>query len=253
MNKEYIQTGETFIISTDKGLKKRKRLNNTTEILETENNIEEMEIIQDKIKNRLFFDYKSILDFFTKNNIFKISGICLTIGVLMLLGIIMSNNPILLALFIPAVILTGISPAIITAILSTVKSEKLNDTIHKKADKIIDKELEKEKQKLEQLNKDAIELAKNDLGILGETIKINRTELIENLKLKLELIKFYELNKEKYTKYYINNNLYEKLTNEGYSKNSILIIEELIKNDFQEKTNQKILKLNKKQNLIKKK
>lgn len=246
MNKEYIQTGEIFIISTDKGLKKRKRFNNTTEILETENNIEEMEIIQDKIKNKLFFDYKSILNFFTKKNILKISAIALVIGLLLLCGMIMSNNSILLALSIPTIILTGISPAIINEILAITKSEKLNNLIHDKADKIIDKELEKEKQKLEQLNKDGIELAKNDLGILGETIEINRTELIENLKSKLQLIKCYELNKEKYTKYYIKNKLYEKLINEGYSKNSILIIEELIKNDFQEKIKEKTLKLEKK-------
>jgi len=246
MNKEYIQAGDMYVVSTDKGLKKKERLNNTTEILETENNIEEMEDIKNDIENKEYFNFKTIVDSIIGRNLLKTFLIGVPILSLMSLGMIMSNNPILLLLVIPTLIFGSFSPTLIAAKISTSKANKLNNVMHEKANEHLEKELEIEKQKLNNLNKESVVLAKNDLGILDETVKIDRTKLIEDLKLKLELIGTYELNKKKYIKYYENNILYEKLSNEGYSKTSISLIEELIKNDMIEKTNEKVLKLEKK-------
>ena len=83
---------------------------------------------------------------------------------------------------------------------------------------------------------------KNDLGILNETIKITETQLIKNLKVGLNLIGDYELNKREFTKYYENNNLCPKLYSKGYTKESVILIESLIKNDTEEKVKVKTLK-----------
>ena len=246
MNKEYIQVGEMYVVNTDNGLKKKERLNNTTEILETENNIEEMKNIKKDIENKEFFNFKTIFDSFISKDFAKTGLIIAPICILISIGMVMSNSLILSLLLAPTAISCGFSILIIASKISTSKANKFDNIMHEKANDYLEKELEKEKQKLNELNKESVVLPKYDLGILDETVKIDRTKLIEDLKLKLELIGTYELNKKKYIKYYENNSLYEKLSNEGYSKNEILLIEELIKNDMVEKTNEKILKLEKK-------
>lgn len=239
MNKEYTQMGDMVVISTDEGLKKKEILSNMTEILETENNIEEMRLIQDKIENRELFNYKNILE----RLIIKIGNKACAIGypVALIFNIIaaMTGNWYLVAILLPTML---IGPSIVTPIIASIKASKTYNLIHVKANEIVEKVLKDEKKKLEQLNKEAVIIQKNDLGMLNETIKITKTKSIKNLKFRLNLIGDYELNKKKFTNYYENNKLCSKLYSKGYTKDSILVIEEFVKNDTEQKCKVKTLK-----------
>lgn len=239
MNKEYIQTGDMFVISTDKGLKKKERLNNTTEILESENNIEKMESIQDKIENKELFNYKQILESLTYKIVKEAYAIYSPIALSAVIVALITGQESIAAILFPTIF---VCPSVIGFIVATTKASKSYNLMHVKANEFVETELENEKQKLEQLNKESFVLPKNDLGILNETIKITETKSIKNLKIRLNLIGDYELNKRKFTRYYENNNLCPKLCSKGYNKDSILVIEELIKNDIEEKVKVKTLK-----------
>lgn len=247
MNKEYIQTTDQIIVSTDIGLQKRERLNNTKEILETENNIEEIENIQNNIQEANFFNYKSILDFFTNKYIKKIITISLPIILIIVFGTILSTNPYISLLTVPTIIIGGVIPTTLSSFFAMYKAKKTTNLIHEKANEMVTENLEKEKQKLEQLNKESTILEKKDFGFIDKSIKINKSELIKDLKRKLELIKDYELNKKRYIKLIKKNSLITNLKNNGYSGKDITFLYSLIKNDCDEKASYSIktLKLKK--------
>ena len=125
------------------------------------------------------------------------------------------------------------------------KAHKFTNLIHEKANEMVTDKLEKEKQKLEQLNKESTILEKNDFGFIDKSIKINKSELIKDLKRKLELIKDYELNKKRYIKLIKKDSLITNLKNNGYSGKDITFLYSLIKNDCDEKTGEKTFKLKK--------
>ena len=250
MNKEYIQSGNEFIIGTDKGLKKVERVNNMTEILETENNIEEIENIEKQIKDGKFFSYKHILNFVTNKFLKKLFGITspIIIIITIITAIIISNISIAIA-FIP-ILFSGVCiVSLLGSIISIFKSEKLNDKIEKNANELLKDELQQQNEKLNQLNKESKILADYDLGIMDKTVKIERSKLIDDLKRKLDLIQDYQLNQRKYLKLKKECKLFKELKNKGYSYNDIEFITELALNDLNEENTMqktKTLKLEKK-------
>lgn len=247
MNKEYIQAGNNFIVSTDKGLKKTQRLDNMTQILETENNIEEIENLKKLNDNDELYDISKILNRIQKKflKIFSIIAISIT-SIVGVTTLILSN--IDLAILFSLVSLSSfILVANIVSTINLPKHYKLIKNITDSADELLDSELEKQKQKDKILHVDSKVLADNDLGILGETIKIENTKLIDNLKRKLELIKDYQLmqkNLMKFSDDYLLLSL--KLKDMGYSENDINFIYSLMKQDVEQKEKAKTLKLEKK-------
>lgn len=247
MNKEYIQAGNNFIVSTDKGLKKTQRLDNMTQILETENNIEEIENLKKLNDNDELYDISKILNRIQKKflKIFSIIAISITsiVGVTTLI----LRNIDLAILFSLVSLSSFILVANIVSTINLPKHYKLIKNITDSADELLDIELEKQKQKDKILHIDSKVLADNDLGILGETIKIENTKLIDNLKRKLELIKDYQLmqkNLMKFSDDYLLLSL--KLKDMGYSENDINFIYSLMKQDVEQKEKAKTLKLEKK-------
>ncbi len=233
MNKEYMRTSDMVIISTDEGLKKKQINNNITEILETENNIEEMELIQERVRNKELFDYKDVLDFCLGEICKKSFLIYAPISLVIVIVSLITNHGFLAAVLTPTIF---VAPCLIAPIVAIFKAPKSHDLMHEKATEILDKTIESEKEKLTQLNQKTIMPATKVLETADEPIKINKTELIKNLKTELELIRNFVLNNKKYINYYENNNLYVKLSSKGFSKKSISIIEELIKNEMSETT-----------------
>ena len=127
------------------------------------------------------------------------------------------------------------------------KNIKIIKHIEKSADALLNYELEYQKQIEKILHMESKTLPKYDLGILGETIKINRTKQMEDLKRKLQLIATYELMKKdliKFSNDYLV--LLTALKNAGYSENDINFIYILIKQDIEENEKAKTLKLEKK-------
>lgn len=247
MNKEYIQSGETFIVSTDKGLKKVKRLDNMIEILETENNIEEIENLKKKNDNEEIFNYKNILSSALKRFFKKFFSITLPIIAITTIVISIVNNVYVALVTLPLLLSGDALLLLLSSPFHMYKTDKIINKMSKRVNDLLDDELEKENQKIKELKKGSKILPSNDLGILGETIKINRTELIEKLKNKLEIISAYQLMKKdlmKFSKDYLL--LSKKLEDMGYSESDVNFIYELMKQDIKEKEKAKTLKLEKK-------
>lgn len=246
MNKEYIQAGNNFIISTDSGLKKVKRVDNMTQILETENNIEKIENLKSKNDKEKLFNLQDICAYIEKNFFKKFFSLAIPIIAVITITLLLSNSAIAILTFL----MLSLGTAVLTLLAEEIilqKSYKISENMCENADKLLDSELGKQKQKLKILNIESKVLADNDLGIQDDKIKIERTKLIEDLKEKLELISNYQLMK----KYLINFSndyslLSSKLTSKGYSKNDINFIYMLMKQDIEENEKQKTLKLGKK-------
>lgn len=246
MNKEYIQSGENFIISTDSGLKKVERINNMTKILETENNIEEIEYLKRKSNEKVLFNFQKIRDYVDGK--FFIKFFCVAFPLVAISTIataIISNIDMAVAVLLMSLGATGITLISSTPIQMNA-CHKINKNIYENADTLLNDELEKQKQKMEELEKESKVLAKNDLGILGYTIQIKRTKLIEDLKRKLELIEFYQLKKKDLMKYSKDGFAAIHLRNLGYSESDAEFILMLMKQDIEEKEKAKTLKLEKK-------
>ncbi len=247
MNKEYIQAGESFIVSTDSGLKKVQRLDNMTEILETENNIEEIENMKKKNDEQELFDFDNILAYLDGKFLKKFVSIAIPITIITGVTTFILSNVSLAILFSLMVLAGSTFAASFVSTLNLHKHNKIMGKISNSANKLLDAELEKQKQKDKILHIESKVLPRNDLGILDETIKINRTKQMEDLKRKLQLIASYELIKNDLIKFsddYLL--LVTALENAGYSENDIKFIYELMKQDIEENEKSKTLKLEKK-------
>ena len=247
MNKEYIQSGYNFIISTDSGLKKVERLNNMTEILETENNIEEIENLKRKSDKKELFNFQKIRDYVEDKAFKKIFSIAIPlITISAIVTAIISNIDWAITVILLSLAASG-TISILSIPIQMNKCHKINKNMYESANVLLDKELKMQKKNEKILHIESKVLAKNDLGILGETIKINRTKLIEDLKRKLKLIETYQLMKKELMKFsddYLLLSL--KLESMGYSESDIKFIYELMKQDIEENEKAKTLKLEKK-------
>ena len=246
MNKEYIQAGYNYIISTDSGLKKVERVHNMTEILETENNIEEIEYLKRRSDNKEIFNFQKIRDYVDGKAFKKIFSIAFPlITISAIVTAIISNIDMAVTVLLLSLSATGITSILSTPIQMHV-CHKINKNIYESADVLLDNELENQKEKIKKLEEESKVLAKNDVGILGETIKIKRTKLIEDLKRKLQLIEFYQIKKKHLMKYSKDGFVSIHLRNLGYSESDADFILMLMKQDIEEKEKAKILKLEKK-------
>lgn len=239
MNKSYILSGDTFLVSTNKGIKKADKIDNIEEILITENNIEEIEELK-KNNNECISNFYNVFNFLmskTYKNILKIS-ITLTI-LITLIATLSINISILLPSLLACLCITGCS--LLTAIpIVSKKSNKLLNKIKKQKNKKLDEDFNKQSENLITLTKESKELTKetND-----HIIFIEKSEMIKNLRRQLKLIETYQLNKRKFVKYY--KELF-KLKDLGYSEKDIQFIQFLIEEDLQyENKNNKTLKLTK--------
>ena len=247
MNKEYIQVGDSFVVSTDQGLKKAKRLDNMTEILETENNIEEIENLKEKNNNAELYDIEIVCKISDRKFLKAISIAAFIITSIVGLSTIILSNINLAILFSLVSISSFILAANIASTLNLPKNIKRVENMEEQAHILLDKELENQKEKMIELKKESKVLPSNDLGILDETKKIEKSKLIENLKRKLEIIKDYQFIKKDIIKF-SNDPLLLSLILEdmGYSESDISFISELINQDTEENEKAKSLKLAKK-------
>ena len=245
MNNEYIYTKDYIIVETDNGLEKRKNTSNISKILEVENNIEEIQKLKSRNNNDEILNYKNILDYNTKQFFKKFFGI--TLPLILFIAIITSIvSNINIALLILPMLLCGDGILVLLCTPFNIhKSHKDINNISKCTDKLLSEQLQKQKEKLKKLSNESKEVSQNNLDISNETKKINRTELIDNLKRKLELIKDYQLNKKKYIEYSKDHFISIKLKDKGYSESDINFIQTLIKEDLKlEKENKKQKTLN---------
>lgn len=247
MNKEYIQVGDSFVVSTDQGLKKAKRLDNMTEILEIENNIEEIENLKKQNEKQELYNFKSITKYADRKFFRNFYTIAIPISIMVGISTAILAN-INLAILTSLMALGGsIFVANTVSTFSLYKNITRIETMEEQADILLESELENQKQKEKTLHIDAKVLEKNDLGILNETKKIEKSKFIENLKRKLEIIKDYQFIKKDIIKF-SNDPLLLSLILEdmGYSESDISFISELIKQDIEENEKAKTLKLAKK-------
>lgn len=235
MNKEFTYSNNEVIIETGTGFKITEAVDNIKEILTTQNNIEEIENIKkdNDINSKRFHNLEFSNSVFLKS--FKKFGIITTpIAILIYILItVITNIPVGL-MSIP-LIFSGIG--IIGIALDKIidPHEKISKKIVEKSNGVLSEELKKQNQKLNQLKKDSKVLTKTDSNMNYEIITIERTDLIEDLRRKLKLIEDYQLNKDKYIKYYKRYLLSTYLKNKNYSTSDILFIQMLVEEDLKEK------------------
>lgn len=247
MNKEYIQVGEIFIVSTDKGLKKVERVDNMTKILETENNIEEIENLKNEVKeNKEFILLKKVYPYLKDKVVKKFYYVLISVAIsTLILTSIISNIYTAILAFVALLVPATIGEYLMFTI-NEHKAKKFYKDIYKSSDELLSNELENQNEKMKNLRKESKVLAKNDLGILGDTITINRTKLIDDLKRKLELIEDYQLMKKDLIEYSKDHFASIKLRNMGYSESDVNFIYTLMEQDIKQEEKQKTLKLEKK-------
>lgn len=246
MNKEMIESENFVTVLNDNCLNKRERTNNIIEILKTENNIEELEEIN---KQKNYLNFVEVFDNILTQYINKLMS--LTLPISLIIAVIISVLQILpfLAAILGIPVLSSMFTLFISAQLSTKKTNRIFNDIKLKQEKLLNNELDKQKQNLKELNEKAISDKSYDVDIIGKVQKIEKTELIDNLKRKLELIKDYELKKKEYIEYSKDYFISPKLRDNGYSESDINFMQMLMKEDLKlEKENktQKTLKLEKK-------
>lgn len=245
MNNEYVYTKDYIIVGTDNGLEKRKNTSNILDILEVENNIEEIVELKVDVSDEHAKERSNLIEkIYVKNHLLSSGSITVIITILMS---IIYNIPTAMVL-LPTVFLSASVVYCLCSPLLIKKASKLQNSIKAKQQEILENELENETQKLKQLNKESKVVIEKDLTKMNNIFEIERTELIDDLKRKLELIKDYQLNKEEYIEYSKDHFISIKLRNKGYSENDINFIQTLIKEDLKlEKDNkkQKTLKLKK--------
>lgn len=239
MNKEYEIKDDKLVIINDKGVQTERNItNNFKEILLTENNIEEIENFNN------YTNFNEIFNNISKQNLKNLVLITLPISVIIsiILSCIQSIPIYATILQIPTVV--SAITFFISDRLSMKEAKDLFKKIKTKQESVIDDELTIQKEKLNELNKNLV-VQKSNNKIEKE--KINKSELINNLKRKLKLIEEYEFKKEEFIEYSKNHFISIKLKNEGYSDSDINFIQMLIKEDLKlEKQNEeKTLKLKK--------
>lgn len=235
MNKEFTYSNNEIIISTETGLKKTEVVDNIEEILTTQNNIEEMENIKEDIKKEEFFSYRHISDCITLKVFKKLFKITIPIAILITILIAVITDPYMALACSPLIISGLVLLTIMTMPAINLLETKIEKKILHKSDKILNEELEKEYKKLEQLNKVSKITNNQNPDIENKIVKINRTDLLKDLRRKLELIEDYQLNKNIYIKYYEKGLLSTYLINKNYSASDILFIQMLVEEDLKEK------------------
>lgn len=216
-----IENSKANILTDNKGRIKKDATNNIEEILITENNIEQIECdIQGHLSNITF--YKNKITFLKANTL--VSLLCIATGVFSLsIGLAW---PALIQ-FILAGAWIGFS---IKDIIENKKLIKASEHIINE----LENNLQTEKDKLNELRKDKT----NDL-IDQKRKKINKSEVLCNLKRKLDIIYYYEINKSKLINAYKNGTLlYYGLKNlDTYftTYDEQIFLEELILNDLNKK------------------
>lgn len=239
MNKEMIESENFVTVCTNKGLQKRERTNNIMEILKTENNIEEIENLECSFYKKNIQDY--IITKYLKN-ITKV-GLSITM-IIALIGL--GVNPLLSVYMLFAGLLLIFSGQMVGIFVGVKKADKIKNKVTGKEINLMDKTINAEREKLNKLKETATINKTYDIGIIGKVQKIERTELIDDLKRKFQLITEYQLNSEKYIEYSKDYFISPKLIDMGYSESDVNFIQMLIEQDIKlEDEKQKTLNLKK--------
>ena len=244
MNKEYIYNQDYVVVNTDKGLEKREKINNIVKILETENNIEEIETKKEFEDN---YSYKEIKENISIKNSKKFISFSLPISIIITIILVLFNIfPLSVLGILGLPLLTTITTQLISEILTSNQTEKMYNKIKIKRDEILHEELINQKEKLKELNNTTILDNSYDIGKIGKIKKCERSKLIDDLKMKLELITDYQLMKDDLIEFSKDHFTSIKLKDMGYSENEVDFIQMLMEQDIKEEKNQKTLKLTKK-------
>lgn len=231
MHKEYEIIGNKVIINNGLDYKEeRKTVDNIEEILITENNIEEIENLVNKEKKKIKTSKKKIKEKTT---------LPLIVSSLHFINLILYSIQKKLLLAIGQILCSFIW---LYNSLFTIIPEKKLIKESKKVISILEEEKNKEKEKLKELEKNQ---DNNFMSIAPITKTISTSEQIRDLKNKLHIIRYYESNKRKLIKYYKKGILQNTF---GYWDDEIKFIEELIKNDLNNKNEEKIKQKIKKEN-----
>lgn len=215
MNKEFeIINNKVNIFTDDKGIIEKNSTNNIEKILITENNIEEIENDIKRILKKISLSDNKVLSYWD-----SILGAVLCFG----FGIL-SN--VIGIWWISTILILG-SVGYLGFAINEIKAYANTKKTNKRILKELADNLEIQKNKLNELNKDK----SNDL-INQEKKSINTSEEIDILKRKLNIIRYYQINKSTLIKAYKKGNL-NKITN-GYlfNEHDTYLLEELIKNDL---------------------
>lgn len=229
MNKELIYTKDYVVVNTDNGLIKRDNNDDIEKILKVENNIEEINNYSNKLTNT-----QDIVDFSMNRNFAK--DLKIVVPISFVLGIILGS----LNIFPFFASVVGIPVFSSLATMFAVELKALKDchkhikTINLKQNQTINNELENQKEKLKDLNERKVINENIDTNNLDVVKKIEKTDVIDNLKRKLKLIVYYEIIKEKNL---VNNNIDNILKNLecfDLTNEDIVFLQELIDNDLKE-------------------
>lgn len=230
MNKKIEYLNDNINVIDENGNKiKRDLVDNIENILIVENNIEEIKHEEEKLA---FEQYTTELN----NKI--INTITVTVFLLTLLTLIST-----MIINFPGTIITGIATIFMgSSTLTSLIVKKINTNYSKNIkvqQAILNEKLQEETKKLENLKKNS----KTIQPVAEPTTKeISTSELISNLRNKLQIIKDYQYNKKRFTNYFYLGKIEEELMKKGYSSNDIELIKELINNDIKEKSIKKVQK-----------
>lgn len=230
MNKEYIRSENSIIVTTDKGLEERENLDNISKILKTENNIEEIENLKVQIKNTKLFDC-------IPPRLSKVLIAVLTPALIITILAIMIGN--ITSLMVLPILFSSIG---VGTLLTNKKLKKIDKIATKKSENLLNDELQYQNKRLKTLNKESKISEYNNSEAIDTPVQIEKDKLIDILKRKLELIVDYQSNKKDYLKLSKEKNLFKVLTNRGYSPFEMMFIDELIYNDLVEQNNNKNIK-----------
>lgn len=244
MNKELIYTQDGVVVNTDNGLEKRDDNNNIEEILITENNIEEIENKINDLKDGIVgANYKKLLETTSLKYIKNFLEISIPASILVFILAYTCFSLSAAINTLPIIALTLIPGCGISSILATTKVNKLHNIYSKRQLNLLENELENQKQKLNELNSKKIINNNCYNSKIGKTKKIDRSKLIEDLKIKLKLIEEYQPNSKQYVEYAKDHFISIKLKDMGYSESDVNFIQELIEEDTKNENYQK--KINK--------
>ena len=196
MNKEYVKTVKNVVVLTNNGIKTMENIDNVKKVLQTENNIEEINKLKELVKLGEFSSFIENKKFLIKKNLPK--NILPFAGFIFFLSILLTNSFGLyegLKFSLALLSFLGVFTIFEIALCKSEAKEKFKTSLHKQT-KLLDVELNNQHRNLRELVKNA-KIDKSFIpSELNKVQKIDRTKLIENLKRKLELINFYELNKD---------------------------------------------------------
>lgn len=244
MNREIIESENFVTVCTDKGLDKRKKTNNIFKILETENNIEEIQSKIDDLKYGIVrADFKKLLETFSLKYIKIFLSMSIPVAILFFilayacfnLSSAINTLPISAFILIPGC-------KCISFIVATIKANKLYNIYSKRQLNLLSVELENQKQNLKELYEEAIIDKSYDVDKIGKIQKVKRTDLINNLKRKLELIEDYQFMKKELIKYSEDHFISTRLLDAGYSESDINFIHQLLEEDKKVETKNEIHK-----------